>query len=199
MCGCGCFPKNEVVKIVLMRHGPSEYCLQQKQSAAQLSEAVRAYRDGGLHPMAEVPAASLQESKQCRFVVCSGLPRAQQSLNLMDISADVADDLFNESDLPYFYLPFLVMPLMWWAILFRALSTLGLTRNGESLSCLKQRALQAATQLECNAAEHESVLLMGHGLMNHFIGKSLQAHGWQRSFRGGSDHWGYSVYEKINY
>jgi broad specificity phosphatase PhoE len=113
----------------------------------------------------------------------------------MNLSANSSADLFNESDLPHINLPSPALPLSLWAILFRSAAMLGFSRHGESQADLKLRVRVAASELHALSEEHGSVLLLGHGFMNHLIGKQLRKQGWHCIEKTGHQHWSYSVYQ----
>ncbi|MBS3935323.1 MAG: hypothetical protein KGZ43_04045 [Sulfuritalea sp.] len=64
------------------------------------------------------------------------------------------------------------------------------------MSDARRRARQAAERLAELAEEHQNVLLVGHGFINHFIAKELQKSGWLGPSRPGKGFWGYGIYER---
>jgi len=71
----------------------------------------------------------------------------------------------------------------------------GFSRNVESLSLAKQRAVQAADILVTSAEESNGpVLLMGHEVMNRLIAKELISLGWKDGCRQGNGYWNARTY-----
>lgn len=56
----------------------------------------------------------------------------------------------------------------------------------------------AALRLIELAEEHQKVLLVGHGFINHFIAKELQKGGWYGPTRPGKRFWSYGTYEQAS-
>jgi hypothetical protein len=69
-------------------------------------------------------------------------------------------------------------------------------RNSESFTNAKNRAKEAAIRLIQLAEEHQSVLPVGHGFINHFIAKEIRKRGWYGPSKPGKAYWEYGVFEK---
>jgi len=72
---------------------------------------------------------------------------------------------------------------------------LGYAPNSESYSQAKLRAKKCADQLIEIAKEKDSVILIGHGVLNRLISKELRARNWQGSSKAKSKYWQFSVYQ----
>lgn len=144
------------------------------------------------------PAKSVAVIQGSRFVVCSHLVRSVESAKTLGCAdVHVKDPLFCETALPHFGSGSVPLPIGVWLVLLRLLWLFGFSRNGESLRDARRRARQAAERLVEFAAEHQNVLLVGHGLINHFIAKELLKMGWLGPSMPGSGFWGYGIYERI--
>ncbi|MBU0654534.1 MAG: histidine phosphatase family protein [Gammaproteobacteria bacterium] len=66
------------------------------------------------------------------------------------------------------------MSLSVWVVVLRIAWFAGYAQNGESFPSARQRAQVATQHLTQLAAEHGSVLLVGHGIMNRLLGRALR-------------------------
>ena len=132
------------------------------------------------------------------MVITSSLSRCIQSADcLPGIQACGSDKVFAEAHLPYVEWRWPKLPPKAWRILFRAGWFLGFSANTESIARSNVRAKAAAAKLIEMAEANDSVLLMGHGIMNILIAWHLRKHGWKGPrmliLR---DYWHASVYRK---
>ena len=103
---------------------------------------------------------------------------------------DLIDEVFREADLPIFRMPPFRLSPIFWASLFRVMWLCGISRNVETLSIAKQRAVHAADILVTYVEESNGpVLLMGHGVMNRLIAKELISLGWKECRQQGNGYW----------
>lgn len=82
-----------------------------------------------------------------------------------------------------------------WAMIFRLCWLFGFAKNGEPIHEAKERARLGANYLSALANQHESVFLLGHGIMNRLIAKQLKSQGWKQTESTGESYWSYSVFE----
>ncbi len=61
------------------------------------------------------------------------------------------------------------------------------------------RARRATQELIRLAGKSETVLLVGHGLINHYIAKELLNLGWIGPEKAASGYWAFSVYHTEDY
>lgn len=133
--------------------------------------------------------------KDIGMALCSDLPRSRQSAQALGFGENpVADALFGEAQLPHFRHGRIRLPAAVWLTVLRLLWLAGFSRNGESYAAAKRRARSAAQRLIDLVYVHGSVALVGHGVMNHLIGRELRAQGWRCCLRPGKDYWAYAVY-----
>ena len=86
---------------------------------------------------------------------------------------------------------------MLWASIFRMGWWFGYSTNAESFKKAKERAACSALKLSDIASEYDSVVFIGHGLLNQYIAKELLSHAWQGPVNPGRKFWDFAVYEKI--
>jgi len=131
------------------------------------------------------------------FVVCSDLPRSSGSAAVLGVTrVDLIDPLFRECGMPYFSVGGIKLPVKIWVALQRGAWLCGYTGGSESFSQARSRAKQAAGCLINLAEHHHHVLLVGHGMLNHFIAGQLLQLGWQGPRRCGSHYWQYANYRR---
>jgi broad specificity phosphatase PhoE len=181
------------MKIVLIRHGKPEYELAGKVRSREFSKVVRDYNRSGIVELP--PQKTKLAALESKIAVCSDLARSVESaraLGFKDIH--LCDPLFREVAIPHFTRGSLTMSVTAWSVLFRCLSVLGYSNNGESLTMAKKRAKIAASLLIEIARTHERVLLVGHGFTNYFIAKELLARNWRGPKKPGSNYWEFGEY-----
>ncbi|MET0068343.1 MAG: histidine phosphatase family protein [Candidatus Thiodiazotropha sp.] len=184
------------MKIVLMRHGRPNVPLKGWLSARDLSEFAIRYEASDI--LDTPPEEAVRLAGNANWVAGSGLRRSLASSQRLGIPDPDLDPVFNETPIPHFSRGGLILPVNAWVILLRLLWLLGYANNGESLGEAKRRAIKAAESLDALAREHESVLLVGHGMMNHLIAMALRKRGWRGPNRPGQGFWGYGIYESAD-
>jgi len=128
------------------------------------------------------------------WVVASSLRRTTDSLAVLGVTPDETDPLFDEAPVPPGRIGWLRLRPMQWLTYFRIRALLGWLLPQSDMRQLTRRAAIATDHLIVRAVEHEDVVLMGHGAMNHFIGISLAKKGWKRIEGGGTKNWGFARY-----
>ncbi len=181
------------MKITLIRHGKPAFELKGKAKARDIGEIIIRYDLSGIE--GEPPEDAKQRASACHVAVCSDLSRSLESAKALGF-ADIllSDPVFREIAMPHFNQGSLTLSVGAWGLLLRCLSTVGFSRNGESISMAKQRAQVAASTLIEVAHEHQSVLLVGHGFVNYFIAQELLARNWVGPTKPGRGYWEYGVY-----
>ncbi len=134
---------------------------------------------------------------RARWVVASSLKRTTDSLAVLGITPDETDPLFDEASVPSGSVKWLRLRPMQWLTYFRLRALAGGVLPQSDLRRLLRRADTAADRLITRAGEHDDVLLMGHGALNHFIDKSLLKKGWRRIEGSGTKNWGYARYQIV--
>ncbi len=128
------------------------------------------------------------------WIVASSLRRTRDSLAVLGLAPDETDALFDEASVPPGSIDWIRLRPMQWLSYFRVRALLGWLLPQSSMRQLTRRAADAAEHLIARAGEHGDVVLMGHGAMNHFIGKSLVKKGWKQTEGGGMKNWGFARY-----
>jgi len=182
------------MEIVLARHGRPKLDQRSWISPRQFADWIVAYDAGGVF-IEEIPAQIREKVEQSGWIVSSPLPRCAQSAEapapLQKISSEEG---FREAGLPHASWGFPRLPPPVWAASFRVAWFLGYSANSESVVVARSRARSAATRLIDLAQEHQSVFVMGHGIMNTLIGKELIRQGWKGPSRPAHGYWQFSIY-----
>lgn len=183
------------MRITLLRHGKPVFELKGNVRGKDLGMIAKSYDMSGI--VGSPPRETVTAIQGNHVVVCSHLVRSVESAKALGCSeAHVIDPLFCETAIPHFGSGSVPLPVKVWIVLLRLFWLFGFSRNGESLSDARRRARQAAERLAELAEEHQNVLLVGHGFINHFIAKELQKSGWLGPSRPGKGFWGYGIYER---
>ncbi len=183
------------MKIILLRHGKPDFKIPKYIASKDISKAIDLYNKAGIANDSIPPQESINIAKNAKVIVCSHLPRSLQSAQkLTEKKIYLSDQLFREASLPSSNSLFPKLPPMAWFTIFRILWLLGYTQNGESVTITRQRAKQATKKLIEIAQQHQSVLLVGHGVFNHFIATELKKQGWKASKKSPQKHWEYTSY-----
>ena len=180
------------MEIVLLRHGKPNVELKGYLSTKELKNLVSACEQSSIQ---DVPTEKLKTIFNDHYVICSDLPRSVDSakkLNLKNIH--VSNSLYRETDLPHFDKLYLKLPVMLWLIFLRMIWVFGFSKNAESFKQAKKRSKLAADEIIKLTRKNKKVIIVGHGLINHLIGKELQKRKWQVTERVGKRYWAFSSY-----
>ncbi|MCQ4345959.1 histidine phosphatase family protein [Pseudomonas stutzeri] len=180
--------------ITLARHGRPDLHLDSWLAPMAMSEWLDHYDRAGVVDES-VPTATLAQAAAARLLVSSPLPRCVQSAERLAPGREVlCEAVFCEAELPcpHGFSPRL--PPRAWEALFRLAWFYGLTALARPRPATERRAREAAQRLIRLAHAHDSVFLVGHGLMILLIARELRALGWQGPPRPISRYWQCSVY-----
>jgi broad specificity phosphatase PhoE len=183
------------LKITILRHGKPNFEWGRSVWGSDFKNLEHAYDSAGIVglPPAETEHLALEH----KLVVCSDLPRSLESARALGIdTVDISSETFREMNLPYFDYSPIKLPLKIWVVILRTLWFFGFSRNAESLGSAKKRAKTASNQLIQLASEHDSVLLVGHGFLNHYISKELRRKHWSGPKSPGKRYWEFGTYEQ---
>ena len=184
------------MKIILARHGKPDISTSQRVSPRDLAGWIEKYNQAGIQKM-EAPQDIRGLAECARLLVCSALPRSKHSVHLLcENRAYISDALYNEAGLRHVDWVWPVLPAYIWVSLFRAMWFVGFGQNSVSLHAARARAGQAAGALVALAEQNQTVLLVGHGIMNNLIAGHLRKHGWTRSARPKHNYWSATTYYK---
>jgi broad specificity phosphatase PhoE len=183
------------MKIILLRHGKPSFELKGIVRGKDLRDIAKSYETSGI--VGTPPKATLDITQGNHFIVCSHLTRSVESAKALGFKqAHAKESLFSETALPHFARGSIPLPISVWIVVLRLLWLLGFSKNGESLASARLRSKHATARLIALAEEHQSVLLVGHGFMNHFIAKELKKHAWLGPSKPDRRYWGYAIYER---
>ncbi len=110
------------------------------------------------------------------------------------------EELFCEAELPIIQILLIRLTPHVWSMVFRIFWFMGISHKIESLEDFKLRVSVATERLIQLAKNHNSVLLIGHGIMNRFLGKELISKGWSgEEAPNGNKYYGYKYWEYATY
>lgn len=128
---------------------------------------------------AERPDSLVALAGSVGIVVCSSLQRCIESRSHLGCDCcERPDPLFAEAHLPYPDWGLPLLPSRFWRLVFRTAWFLGFASHTEHIRESTRRASAAAERLIELAEANESVLLMGHKIMNALIARQLRQRGW---------------------
>ena len=184
--------------VTLIRHAPVIADWDTRLSALELAEWIARYDTASIDTTPPEPSV-YTIVKKADWIIASSLSRTTDSLAVLDIVADEKSSLFDEAPVPSGRGKWLRLRPMQWLMYYRLLWMAGLLRGDASFSPVRQRAQEAAENLIDRAQTHGDVVLMGHGGMNHLIGRVLRKRGWMLRQKGGVKNWATARYTKPNH
>lgn len=185
------------MEITLIRHGKSSWTSKAAISCAEFNQWAENYDAAGIIQETAVPEQTKEKAQEAKLIVTSTLKRSIQSAEWLHPNAPILSDaLFREAELPVFVSSFFSIkaPPSFWAVGYRCAWLIGYKGEKESVKETKQRAAEASSRLIQLAAEHEKVLLAGHGIFNRFIARELIKAGWKGPKKTGRQHWSCTCY-----
>ena len=182
------------MRIVLARHGKPKLPAFGWLSPRQMKDWIECYNQAGIEAES-IPAEIKNMAAASGVVASSTAARCIQSVQGLGCGASMMTDaLFLEAGLPYLAWHVPKLPASVWTVVFRLAWLWGFSANAESRAVAVLRAKAAADRLITLAQKHESVFLMGHGVMTVLIANHLRSMGWVGPSRPAGRHWGISVY-----
>jgi broad specificity phosphatase PhoE len=184
------------MEIVLARHGRPKLVHRTWIIPGQLTDWIRAYDEGGVF-VEDVPDDARIKASESGCIVSSPLRRCLESARALASSRDMRiEEVLREAELPHASWGFPRLPLSVWSAIFRTAWFCGYSANSEPLVMARSRARSAASRLIDLASEHQSVFLVGHGVINVLIAKELLLQGWMGPMWPANRYWRFSVYQK---
>ncbi len=175
------------MRIVLLRHGTPDFAAHWLKPTNGFRRALDRYAASRV--TVEPPIELHEFSLMVDICVTSKLARTIDSAQLLGFNDSIALKLFNESELPHPNRLFI--PLSWnlFLLVYRLLWFFGFHQNcaGRVKDCKRARA--GCKYLSDLAMDNESVLLVGHGIMNRLLCSGLQKSGWSIDSKSGSGYW----------
>lgn len=182
------------MQITLARHGKPDLRLDSWIKPMAMQDWLRHYDQAGIVADAE-PAATRALASAAGVLASSTLPRCVQSAQRLAQGRPVLSQaVFCEAELPWPRWLYPKLPPLLWEAMFRLAWFHGLSTHARPRPHTAQRAREAAQRLIELAREHDSVLLVGHGLMILLIARELLALGWHGSPRPASGYWQCNTY-----
>ncbi|HEY6621225.1 MAG TPA: histidine phosphatase family protein [Steroidobacteraceae bacterium] len=182
------------MEIILARHGRPKLGQKRWITPRQIADWIRGYDQSGVF-IGSIPSASSEKAIRAAYIVSSPLPRSAQSAEALAPSRKItSQEVFREAGLPHARWNFPRLSASVWTLLFRVAWFWGYSANSESLSSASNRAQSAAMRLIELAEEHQSVFVMGHGIMTALIAKELVVKGWVGPNRPVHGYWQFRVY-----
>jgi len=160
-------------------------------------EWLKKYNESGIRQEMRPPDNLIQAIKKIDVVISSDLKRALDSAQMLAGSRVIMrNKIFREFELPENKKKYPKFTPGLWSIIFRVLWFTGYSNMSENFTDARKRIKLSADKLTDLASKHTSIILVGHGLMNRFIGLELKKRGWRKKHRCGRGYWSYSEYEK---
>lgn len=184
-------------RIILLRHGKVDYPPISILSASSFSEWVAAYDSNKLDVSSKPSDDAMRIATNTNAVVCSELPRSLESAKVLGFEdITLCHSLFNEAGLPTANWNYPHLSVRIWVILFRLIWFFGYSDNCETYAEAKARASHASNKLIEIAEEHQSVIFIGHGIINRFIANELRKRGWSGPKIPSRKYWDFGIYNR---
>ena len=189
------------MQITLLRHGTPDLSGWGKIHSSRMPEWIDAYNSSGVKNESEQFCQEIVAELTYQFIVCSNLPRSIHSAKIICYqSPHLVDAIFSEAELPSIRIPLFKLTPHVWSMIFRVFWFVGKSPKAESLKAFKSRVSLATERLIQLAKIHDSVLLIGHGIINRFLAKELISQGWLgEEAPNGNKYWGYKYWEYATY
>lgn len=184
------------MQIALVRHGKPKV-ESSRVTAEHLDSWIGAYDRAGIDPALPPPPRVREIAAAAAYALSSDLPRSVESLRALAPQRPAPGErIFREAGLPRLPSTPVRLDPQLWALLARIGWFLGWSRATESAASARRRARAASQQLSALAADHGSVMLVGHGIFNGLIAWELRAKGWRGPIWPTGGYWSAAVYRK---
>ena len=168
------------MRIVLVRHGKPSAVSVAPIAGHDIGRWVRHYNDAGITRELAPPVVVCDLASSAGCVVVSTLRRARESAAWLAASKDVrVDPELREAALPESLATSIRLPPGAWVVLARVAWWLNWSESDETIAMTRLRAGRVADRLGALAAEHGSVMAIGHGMFNRFVARELRRRGWR--------------------
>jgi broad specificity phosphatase PhoE len=165
------------MEIVLARHGQPLVRHVAAISGHELAAWVRRYNEAGITRDVPPPQRVRQCAASSGRVVASDLPRSIESAIWLANDVQIEPDL-REAGLPDGIGVSVRLPPAAWVAIARVAWWLNCGGSVETVAVARARARIATDRLCAIAAEHHTVLVVGHGMFNRFVATCLRNRGW---------------------
>jgi broad specificity phosphatase PhoE len=168
------------MRIFLVRHGKPDTVSEEPIAGHDVGRWVRRYNEAGITKALAPPAAVCDLATAAGCVLVSDLRRARESAAWLAASRDVrVDPELREAALPESLSISTRLSPGTWVAVARVAWWLNWCESDEPIAMTRQRADRVAGRLEALAAEHGSVMAIGHGMFNRFVASRLRRRGWR--------------------
>ncbi len=181
--------------IILLRHGKVDIKDYKNISANQFGRWIIEYNNSDIKSEFSSKNEIKNLLNEANILICSGLKRSIQSVEIFDKIPFETNDIFNEAELPHSNWNLLKLHPKVWLIFFRILWFFGYSQNCESYKETKQRAKEATKKLIELSKQNQTIILIGHGIMNKLIQKELILQQWNETKKVKNNNWDYGVFE----
>lgn len=187
----------EFQTITLARHGPVDAPWRTRIPGVDFARFAHDFRVAGIVSTSEPHLATRQQARDAHTLICSDLPRAVESMQLIAFGRYYLQDaLFREAEVPTPFRASIPLRAATWAVVARALWYIRKWPGTESPREAHERAKQAADVLEALAAQDGSVFLLGHGYFNAAIMRQLRRRGWRGPKFPSTRYWSAITYRR---
>lgn len=177
------------MEIIFIRHGPPEFDSSRWLHQSDLEQLLADYKASRVVCPAPADLLAKLFAFSEKQVFCSALPRCIDSAAALGFADAVLIPELNEADLPSPNWLRIPIPYRAAVIALRLAWFLGYSGSSNSYRSTLERADAAAEKLTEIAREHGSVLIIGHGVMNRLVSRSLRKAGWRADARARSGYW----------
>lgn len=185
------------MKIVLLRHGKPDINSKVITNPLDLKNWIKKYDEVDLLKTSLPSEETVKLAAECNYIVCSSLKRSIKSAErVLGNDKYNVDKEFREVGLPHGNKSYPKLKLGTLAAIFRILWLFGYSNNCESIKDGEKRAEKAAAKLIGLADKYETVMFVGHAILNYFISKELRKDGWKGPTVPSRTFWDYGIYEK---
>jgi broad specificity phosphatase PhoE len=167
-------------QIILVRHGRPAAANATPISGREVGQWVIHYNGLGIDRGCPPPLALSRLVASAGCVMASDLRRARESAEWLCSQTPLRiDSELREAVLPDALPSSLRMHPGVWVVLARIGWWLDWCASEESVDATRQRAGRTADRLCALAREHESIVVVGHGMFNRFVARELVARRWR--------------------
>ena len=184
------------MRVILLRHGMPAPQSSSWITGRELGSWIRSFDLSGIRQPAEIPRAVRDLASTVDCMLSSDLPRSVQSAAALRPSGQyyLVKPELREAPLPQTLgIPIRALAA-WWIVIARFVWWLNLRDAEESVVYTQLRARGVANQLGTLAAQHGSVLVVGHGFFNSLLARALHARGWAGPRIPPSNYWSIAIY-----
>jgi len=184
------------MRIVLVRHGKPGVVSRDSIAGRHIGRWVRHYNDAGISRELAPPAAVRDLASSTGCLLASSLRRAVESATWLAASKEVrVDPELREAALPESLAISIRLSPRVWVPLARVAWWLNWCDSDETIAATRHRAGRVADRLAALAAEHGSVMAIGHGMFNRFVATQLRRRGWRGPKVWSRRYWAAAAFE----